>query len=189
MFKLLTFVVLSAGILLSQPTFGQGWADIPLGAMPMQYNPSFAGQMGGPRISSSMGYDVLKFAYTAAPESRKRSYSLYTSYDQFISAIRSGIGITAGVERDKNSFNSIDINNKHVRQDMTERSRFLSVAVAPKLSIHGKYTLSPSVDIAYATFRSHTIHYPDYPADSGRRDIKFYKPGVAKQGRAFVQYK
>jgi hypothetical protein len=173
MFKLLTFVVLSAGILLFLPTFGQGWADIPLGAMPMQYNPSFAGQMGGPRISSSMGYDLLKFNYRDVPESRKKSYSLYTSYDQFIPAIRSGIGITAGFGGDKNIFNSVVINNKHVRHDITDRNKFLSIALAPKLSIKGKYTLSPSVDMAYATFRSHTIYYPDYPADSGRRNINF----------------
>ncbi len=170
MFRLLTTFLSGCGIVISTACLSQGQAEIPLGAMPMQYNPSFAGQMGGPRISSSTGYDLRRFNFVNDHASRTKTYSIYTSYDQFIPLIRSGIALTAGVEGEKNIFNSVDGNNKNVRHDITNRSKFVSLAVAPKLSIRGKYTLSPSVDIAYSSLQSNTAFSS---ADSSSRYTEF----------------
>jgi hypothetical protein len=145
----------------------------------MQFNPSFAGQVSGPRLSANTGYDHRKFRYIIAPASTTKEYSLYTSYDQFIPAIRSGVGITAGVGGVDNTFNSIGINNLNKRYDITERNTYLSVALAPKISLKGKYTLSPSVEVAYNSLRSDRT---DYSPDSGQIYREFNN--LEWQGRA-----
>lgn len=49
------------GVLLPFYCFGQSnWNGIPLGAMPMQYNTSFAGETGAPRFSSSSTYGIQR---------------------------------------------------------------------------------------------------------------------------------
>jgi hypothetical protein len=72
--------------------------DAPLGALPTQFNPAFAGEAGSPRISSS-------FVYRTLPESKPvpntqmmasypyRMFGASTAYDQFVPALRSGVGI------------------------------------------------------------------------------------------------
>jgi hypothetical protein len=116
-----------SGILLSFACYSQ---TIPLGALPMQYNPSFAGEAGGPRFSSNFGLN-------ADGSIRNNSYAFNTSFDQFIPAIRSGIGFSGGYYS-------------------TSSNRFFSssgysfaLAVAPKFSLKGKYTVSPSLDLSY----------------------------------------
>lgn len=147
------------GILLSFASYGQIQWDlsyrgqrIPLGAIPMQYNSSFAGEAGGPRISSSFSL------HTSSTSDSYHSYDLYASYDQFIPVIRSGIGITAG--RSGHAAKSSHYNN-YGNSGYTSYKLddyFLSVAIAPKFSLKGKYTLSPSIDF---TFRPGSYSYID----------------------------
>jgi hypothetical protein len=145
----------------------------------MQYNPSFAGQVGGPRLSVNTGYDHRKFRYINAPPSSIKEYSLYTAYDQFIPAIRSGIGITAGVGSENQLFNSVTLNNKGISHDQKDRNTYVSVALAPKISLKGKYTLSPSVDISYFSLRSNIAYSSP---DSGQIYREFNN--LEWQGRA-----
>ncbi len=111
----------------------------------MQYNPSFAGQAGGPRISSNVVYSN----YDAAKSQRVYSH---LSYDQFIPAIRSGIGITAGYF---NSIHKLPHNlygpgTSGLSYDkVTFSGASFTVAIAPKISLKGKYTISPSIDFSY----------------------------------------
>ena len=104
----------------------------------MQYNPSFAGEAGAGRLSSVATHNNL-----LSGRSDRRSwgpyqntFGIYTSYDQFIPALGTGIGITTGYEGIRNNYQNVD-------------NGFISLAVAPKISIKGKYTLSPSLNISY----------------------------------------
>lgn len=99
----------------------------------MQYNGSFAGEAGASRISSSAYY--YKFNNNTFRTGNQAG--IYTSYDQFFKSIGTGIGVTAGYQGSNEDwpFSGGQI-------------FFSSLAVAPKISIKGKYTLSPSVDIS-----------------------------------------
>ena len=116
----------------------------PLGALPMQYNSSFAGEAGGPRISSS---------FTLQPKLPWRtghSYAWYTSYDQFIPALRSGIGVMVGRGGMSSSDNYYYLSPDPLgRDDFKSNDYLFSVSIAPKISIRGKYTLSPSIDFTH----------------------------------------
>jgi hypothetical protein len=118
-----------AGILLSLTAYGQQTTNLPLGALPMQYNGSFAGEAGSPRISTNFGLITGRGTYG-------RGYHLTASYDQFIPALRSGIGAT--------------VFSSHAASPLYKFNRQgLSVAVAPKISLGGKWTFSPSLDLTY----------------------------------------
>lgn len=123
------------GILLSCAGYGQ---DIPLGALPMQFNSSFAGEADGPRINTNVGsrtptkttyYFGTAFGYDWGGGTS-------VSYDQFISAIRSGIGV---------SVNYLS----YPGRNYTSFGYGFLVAIAPKFSFKGKYTISPSLDFSY----------------------------------------
>lgn len=77
-------------------------------------------------------------------------FSTHTSFDHFVPAIASGIGIST----------SYYGNNS----DYFEGGGYdISLAIAPKISIKGKYTLSPSVDISHGSLHStYTIGYNTY---------------------------
>jgi hypothetical protein len=142
-------------IFLPFASFGQSMA--PLGALPMQYNSSFAGSNGGPRISSFAGYERSTLQYTlptTIPNTiinrSNTAYSLYTAYDQFIPAIRSGIGLTASLSgHNYNYLSSNSTSNSSSSANEKPRYASFALAVAPKFSIKGKYTISPSLDLAY----------------------------------------
>lgn len=102
----------------------------PLGALPMRYNGSFAGETGTPRINANVGY-------SGGEVYGSRNWGFDTSYDQFIPAIRSGVGVVVGHGNSKGDMYS-----------SSGSSVYLSFA--PKFSIKGKYTISPSLDFSYA---------------------------------------
>jgi hypothetical protein len=139
MFRLLTTLLIGCVGLLPIVSYGQGRADIPLGALPMQFNPSFAGQVGGPRFNSNLNY-----LYNSSSSSSTQGANIYASYDQFISAIRSGIGITAGY-----GYSSLKGYGFNTLGNYTSGGANVSVAIAPKFSFKGKYTLSPSLDFSF----------------------------------------
>ena len=126
------------GMLLSLPGWGQIRESVPLGVLPMQYIGSFAGEAGAPRLNLNSHYYYDRYSL-----SREQGFGQSLSYDQFIPAIRSGVGLTAGAGiglRDGLSSSQI-----YAREDR----HYLTLSIAPKISIKGKYTLSPSVDLTY----------------------------------------
>jgi hypothetical protein len=106
----------------------------PLGALPMQYNGGFAGEADSPRLSSNVGFTSARWTYG-------KGYHLATSYDQFIPALRSGIGVSAHYQRTDNAY-------------YTANWYGFTAAVAPKISLGGKWTLSPSLDLSYQAGQS-----------------------------------
>jgi hypothetical protein len=136
-----------SGMLLAITSYAQG----PLGVLPMQFNSSFAGEAHSPRFSSAAAYWDNNPNPNTCTACLPHAF-MAISYDQFVPAIRSGIGITAGWN---------GISNENVR---TAGYGF-QLAVAPKFSIQGKYTLSPSLDFSYHesndSYKS-TVHSPAY---------------------------
>jgi hypothetical protein len=157
-------ILTSVLLLISLPGFGQGRNIInPLGALPMEYNSSFAGQAGSPRFNSSLFLGLH-------PRMNHREYSTSLSYDQFIPAIASGIGVTVM------NYSSININEYRafsnplpgfdLRNSALKQATMIAVAIAPKISISGKYTLSPSIEARY-----HNIGYDSPPIDKGHKNF------------------
>src|SRR5688572_10255045 len=75
------------GIALTFKLQGQDM-KIPLGTMPMIYNGGFAGEGEHPRINTG-GYYSSMWGY-----SKINDYGYIVSYDQFVRALRTGIGFT-----------------------------------------------------------------------------------------------
>jgi hypothetical protein len=119
---------------------GQQASNLPLGALPMQYNGSFAGETGSPRISSNFGFGE-GIGYRRGGYYRG-AYNQHISYDQFVPALSTGIGV--GVQT-----------GQYVRPLYTQALKGFSVAVAPKISLNGKYTLSPSLSLEHVA-----VHAP-----------------------------
>lgn len=132
--------LLLIGCLLSFAAHGQEGRVRPLGTLPMQYNSSFAGETGSPRLNTVAGLWSRRY---------ERGYSMYASYDQFIPALRSGIGITAGYDRGSSEGAPFDPEHRG-----KSHGTYFSAAVAPKFSIGGKVTLSPSLDVSLNGGRS-----------------------------------
>ena len=130
----------------------------PLGALPMQFNGSFAGEAGVPRVSIIGSY----YWHRAPSVVEWNSYHSDLSYDQFIPAIRSGVGLSVGGYKWESLWEP--------ERQIEGESYYVALAVAPKISIKGKYTLSPSIIVRYddgnstskesqvaATFRSKRV--------------------------------
>lgn len=144
--------------------YGQYYENGPLGALPMLYNPAFAGEAEDPRISSNFSFARNEFNINSMRQ-HSNSFRFATSYDQFIPAIRSGIGMTAGWKGKENFIGSYS----------TYTARDISLIIAPKFSIQGKYTLSPAVDFTYG---SSTYSEKDFPEYSGKHEWVRSRVGV-----------
>ena len=115
----------------------------------MQYNSSFAGEAESPRLNVNMGYKSPG-AFTG------RGLRTENSYDQFVPAIRSGIGVSSYYARQASKSTSLisGLSSSSQSQDYG-----FAVAVAPKFSLKGKYTISPSLDFSYRSSRSSYDNY------------------------------
>lgn len=106
-----------------------------IGLMPMQYNSSFAGNTGGTRIS----------LLTQATKQNKLWSDKYggmaVSYDKFIPAIGSGLGVYVSGFSGRGGYKE--------ESSVSSSSFETGIVLAPKLSIRGKYTLSPSIALQY----------------------------------------
>lgn len=155
MLNLLKSALCGAAILLSFASYGQsfqGVRNVPLGVLPMQYNSSFAGESNGARFSSAMAY---KNDIASPFNQQAQMFGSHLSYDQFIPALRSGIGIS--LNRESEWFNLKDQSNSRTtggRSNIGVEGEVyhyrLSAAIAPKISIKGKYSFSPSIDFTFA---------------------------------------
>lgn len=149
--------------------YGQGIINVPLGVLPMQYNSSFAGEAGGIRLNTAFAYNVMLDSETW----KDQDFSYHASFDKFIPALRTGIGISVhrGTVADEFTLNAPD--GIEVEK-LTFSSNRISLAVAPKFSIAGKLTISPSVDFSYGRGKTEA----NFPANMGPIDYAhYYKPG------------
>jgi hypothetical protein len=125
------FLLLGNLALLTFAAYGQQDANLPLGALPMQYNGSFAGEAGSPRISTNAGFTSghsLPAGYDPG------GFQQHISFDQFVPALSTGFGVGVyGTQTLKSPYGAWGF----------------SAAVAPKISLKGKWTLSPSLDLSY----------------------------------------
>jgi hypothetical protein len=111
---------------------------LPIGVLPMEYNPSFAGSVGNSRIVSNLYYYKSSFWNNTNVLTAGR-FDL--SYDNYYPAIRSGVGVIFN-----ESYHSQIINDSTLFKIW---SSSIDLILAPKISIKGKYTISPSFGIKY----------------------------------------
>ena len=110
----------------------------PIGILPMEYNPSFAGSVGNSRIVSNLSYYKSSFWNNTNVLTAGR-FDL--SYDNYYPSIRSGVGVIFN-----ESYHSQIINDSIISKVW---SSSIDLILAPKISIKGKYTISPSFGIKY----------------------------------------
>ena len=121
---------------MSLGAYGQYNPNLPLGALPMQYNGSFAGEANSPRISSNFGFRTRQRYVWGGDR-----YHQHVSYDQFIPSLSTGIGVGVyGVQ-------GVSLSYKE------GGTQGFYLALAPKISLKGKWTLSPSLDLEYGRSR------------------------------------
>lgn len=134
MIKLWIPILLTFGYLLPSSVFSQ---DI-LGGQPLFYNSSFAGSVSNARICSNLGFQFRNYGTY-----KNRGYNFSASYDNFFPVIRSGVGITAYT-------NNYIFYHGDPKYKEERSATAISLAIAPKISIKGNYTISPSLDINYS---------------------------------------
>jgi hypothetical protein len=107
-------------------------------ALPMQYNPSFAGAADKGRLSSN-------FSISNWSMGNNKPLGILSgnaiSYDQFISKIGTGVGVSFSHDM---YHQNIGVTYKGVIQG---HNTSISAAISPKISFKGKFTLAPSLQI------------------------------------------
>jgi hypothetical protein len=139
--------------------------------MPVQYNGSFAGSTGHSRINSAFMLESFQDA-----NGRYEIFSLQSqaSYDHFYPKLRSGLGITI-----KNTTYNFDNNYRNWAEHFVLSS--INLDFAPKFSIKGKYTISPSISLRYfGDFIEYTTENVglDPPLENGYNDGLSSRLGV-----------
>lgn len=135
--------------------FGQVDGNIPLGVLPMQFNSSFAGEAEALRLN-------FAFSYNHKDNNRNinQSFGYHASADKFIPSIRSGVGFS--VSRHAYTFKTKQLPDESYKIDNEKDIFEMVVAIAPKFSIKGKYTLSPSLDFGYRRDDNNLHFAPQY---------------------------
>lgn len=134
-----TASLLWAGLLWSFAAWGQ---HVPLGVLPMEYNGSFAGEAGDARLNLNSSY--LSEHITGIFKNRQFAGAL--SYDQFVPSLRSGVGVYAGFAEGNADLHTTT--NGPIKE-LGMNTGFVGLSIAPKISIKGKHTLSPSISLLY----------------------------------------
>lgn len=156
--KILKFIkpiLCGAAILLPFACYAQWDDNIPLGAMPMQFNSSFAGEAETLRLNT-----VFSYEHKDNNRNINQAFGYHASLDRFIPAIRSGVGIT--VSRYSYQFKTRRSPDEDYNIDNENDVFGLVAAIAPKFSIRGKYTLSPSLDFGYRRGNNQMNFAPQY---------------------------
>lgn len=115
------FIALIAGQAYAQEQY--------IGAVPVNYIPSFAGNANQSRISSYSTYQSIMSS---------KVFSQTLSYDDFLPKLSTGFGIKAEYQ----NFKAGDFYSSSIMK--------AELIVAPKISIKGKYTISPGFALTYA---------------------------------------
>jgi hypothetical protein len=145
MIQMLRNGLLCGALLLPLVAHGQRQSGAAVGILPTEYNSGFAGETGSPRLNTVVGMEAY--------ENSTDHYGTYASYDQFIPSIRSGVGLTVG-------YNQFTFGNRQGGGYFSTGNNVLfALAVAPKLSMGGKVTLSPSVDFSFRPSRGEWNQY------------------------------
>ena len=115
---------------------------LPIGINPMEYNSSFAGMAEHARLNINLGY-----------AGKINTINFNAAYDQFLSSIGSGVGVSMFAQGNSSNENITYTDNSGNRMTQTVKFRSFEslarISFAPKISIKGKYTISPSIDIGY----------------------------------------
>lgn len=157
-----------AGLFLPQFLYSQIW----LGSLPMHYNPSFAGSSDEIRISTYNSYQRVN------PE---QDYSegirglQAISGDMFISKISTGIGL---------NFSYYSPSQMVFFVPTVSHLFNAELVVAPKISIKGKFTISPSISLSY--YKNSYNYTNSWLADGNRPDSKIdYRLGILVNNKRF----
>jgi hypothetical protein len=146
---------------------GQGMEQvIPLGTLPMEFNSSFAGQAGSPRLNTLIHYGGSRMM------GRRNDFAYAVSYDQFIPTISSGIAFTVMNHSEHYDWtNAFFAPNPNMNNEIPGKVNYrsASIAIAPKIAIKGKYTLSPSMDLTYNQVNTSNMPFID---DSERNFLR-----------------
>jgi hypothetical protein len=119
---MIAIVTLGAGNLRAQSS--------QLTGQPLLVNPAFAGSMGVGRISfNTIANNILFY----------QNINQNVSYDFFLNKMSTGIGLSFGYT----NCNPLRYNFKN------NVNTFAELAIAPKISLKGKYTLSPAASVNY----------------------------------------
>jgi hypothetical protein len=157
-----------AGILLTLASAGQNRNQaLPVGTLPMLYNGGFAGE--GKNARFTIGGSRL----TTPP-----TYGYFGSYDQFITKLSTGIGITFAHD----NHTSKDIYLSHHYRN------YLVISISPKISIRGKFTFAPFID--YTHVREETQYFDpsfnySYPAHFRGGRVTNFRTGLLFNSREF----
>jgi hypothetical protein len=120
-----------------------------IGNMPLQFNPSFAGSSGDHRISALFPYRILALKTEDSITYNSRVVGTSVSYDNFLHQISSGIGFSLSYTiHDALRLDGISEKLKS-REDFQSSDLNAAITVSPKLSIKGKFTLAPSIQLLY----------------------------------------
>jgi hypothetical protein len=145
-----------------------------IGVLPMQYIPSFAGSTGNARLVTLAGYrNVPSKYYPTNPDNvREKTTITSFSFDHFIPKIASGIGLTfnyLNFNRPQFSVDTIGSMNRlsRVRDSDTlqkyQNAFQTSLVLSPKISLKGKYTIAPALQITHTYLnRSANLYHESY---------------------------
>lgn len=152
-----------------EKTFAQSrW----VGIMPMEFNPSFAGNAGGHRIVSLGAGNTVSTEFSYA---KGRILNTSVSYDNFISRLATGVGVIASW---------YDGNIKSTSYEGKLSALKTGLIVSPKISIKGKYTIAPSVGLYYRHLDLYTNNY-DYNTLALMSDFFNLKVGLLFNSEKF----
>lgn len=127
--------------LCSSGSFAQFSSEtVPVGMMPTYYNGGFAGEAGAPRVAIFSYFTSHTYRLTPDHQEHWRFSGSYVSVDHFVKNLRSGIAVTTGYIRQ-----SQDLYDQHQKVS----NNFCSIAISPKISSKGKYTLAPFADFYF----------------------------------------
>jgi hypothetical protein len=130
--------LICTGILLTLKSYSQTYAPLnpPLGTLPMQFNGGFAGEAKDHRFVGGIGFSGNRKIYS--------STNYFASYDKFITKLRTGIGVT---------YNRYETASRSIVQGpISSNLQNLTIAISPKFSFKGKYTLAPFIDYTYTSY-------------------------------------
>ncbi len=121
---------------------------LPVGYIPMKHNGSFAGMSGQGRLTMNLNREFNSSTY--------KKNGLYVSYDDFIERLSTGIALTTYHYKYEQHYEhspfidsaSIDSDSLYF-VDKSHKGNYIELAIAPKISVKGKYTISPSIKIKY----------------------------------------
>ena len=120
--------------------------NIPMGTLPMLYNGGFAGESQHGRLNGGIGISSYPYRISSTTSSQSTDYAscYFASYDQFITKLSLGVGLTFSHDYNRYSYNS---------ELYFKKREYILLSVSPKLSFKGKYTLAPFLDVAYINTR------------------------------------